>query len=185
MLVGCLLARGFDAGSYRIPRERLESAGIPVSILGSRAGRVLVDRSGRERVRVDFGVASAPADAFAGIYIPGGGSPERLGRDPHVVAFLREVFRAGEPIGVVAQGSLLLLKAALVRGRRVAARERLRGDLEVAGARVLDREVVIDGNLVSSPSLEHVEAFSAAFMSVLGCGPQAGAEDLITVQPSG
>lgn len=186
MTVGCLLAQGFDDVALRIPRERLQAAGVHVILVGSRSGAELLDRHRHERVRVEVGMKNAHPDDFAGVYIPGGRSPDRLRADARVVAFVREIFRAGKPIGAIAHGPQLLLTAGLVRGRRLTASPTVRGDLRAAGAFVLDRAVVVDGNLVTSRTSDEddIDAFSVALLTALGLGPEAQAEDVISVQPS-
>lgn len=185
MVVGCLLAHGFDDAAYRIPRERLEAAGVWVRIVGLRSGVVLLGRSGVERVRVEVAVEDAYARDFAGLYIPGGRSPDKLRADPRVVGFVRDVFRMGKVVGAVGHGAQLLLSAGLVRGRRLTASPTVRCDLRAAGALVVDREVVVDGNLITSrTSDEHdIDAFSLALRTALGLPEEM--QDVISVQLSG
>lgn len=185
MVVGCLLAQGFDDVAYRLPRERLEMAGVEIRILGTKRGARLVGRFGKERAFVDAGINEVHPRDFAAIYIPGGQSPDRLRAHPNVVSLVRDVFRMGKPIGAIGHGAQLLLSAGLVHGRRLTASPTVRVDLEAAGAWVVDREVVVDGNLITSrTSDDHdIDAFSLALLSALGLS--AGVQDVISVQPSG
>lgn len=185
MVVGCLLAQGFDDVAYRLPRERLESAGVEVRVVGMKRGARLLGRLGDERAFVDSGIDEVHPGDFAAIYIPGGQSPDKLRAHPKVVTLVRDLFRMGKPIGAIGHGSQLLLSAGLVQGRRLTASRTVRVDLEAAGAWVMNREVVVDGNLITSrTSDDHdIDAFSLALLSALGLS--AGVQDVISVQPSG
>ena len=187
MLVGCLLARDFDEDAYRLPRERLEMAGVEVRIVGVRRGQLLLGFDGRERVCVDMGIRAAVEADFDGIYIPGGSSPDHLRAHPLVIELVRKLFRAGRPIGALGHGPQILLTAGLVRGRRLTASPTVRGDLRAAGAHVLDREIVVDGNLVTTPGTHagELDTFSHVFLSMLGVPTGSFAEDVISVQLSG
>lgn len=187
MLVGCLLARDFDDDGYSLPRERLEAAGVDVRIVGLRRGQLLLGLEGRQRVCVDLSVRVACATDFDAIYIPGGSSPDHLRAHPLVIEFVRKLFRAGKPIGALGHGPQVLLTAGLVRGRRMTASPTVRGDLLLAGAHVIDRAIVVDGNLVTTPSTHagEIETFSHVLLSMLGVPTEPFAEDVISVQLSG
>lgn len=187
MIVGCLLARDFDDAAYRLPRERLEEAGVSVRVVGLRRGQVLVGLGGRERVRVDAGIATVHPIELDGIYIPGGSSPDHLRSHPLVIDLVRRIFRAGRPVGALGHGPQVLLTAGLVRGRRMTASPTVRGDLLAAGATVLDREIVVDGNLVTTRSTHpsEIDVFSYVLLSMLGIVTDPFMDDVISVQLSG
>lgn len=187
MIVGCLLARDFADATYRLPRQRLEMVGIEVCVIGLRKGQSLLGLEGHERVWADVGIEAACHADLAGIYIPGGSSPDRLRAHPRVIELVQRLFRTGRPIGAIGHGPQILLTAGLVRGRRLTASPTVRGDLMAAGAIVLDREVVVDGNLVTTRGMYEgdLDAFSIALLSLLGMFPDQWHEDVISVQLSG
>lgn len=185
MAVACVVARRFEDASFRIPFDELTRAGVPVRVVGQRAGARLVGRHGREHVRVDVGIDDARVDDFDALYIPGGLSPDRLRADPRVVAFVRAFHRAGKPIAATCHGPKLLVTAGIVRGRKMTAWETVRSDLRAAGALVVDRAVVVDGNLITSRATEDLDELSEELLASVGVGPRAHVEDLISIQPSG
>jgi len=163
-------------------------AGLEVCIVGLRRGQSLLGLNGHERVCVDLAIHSVRPLDFAGIYIPGGSSPDYLRADPRVIELVQRLFRTGRPIGALGHGPQILLTAGLVRGRRMTASPTVRIDLMAAGATVLDREVVVDGNLVTSRAMQQgdLDAFSTAFLSLLGAFSDWPLEDdVISVQLSG
>jgi protease I len=96
-------------------------------------------------------VSDASIDDYAALILPGGTcNPDRLRTDAAAVAFVRDFVRSGKPVAVICHGPWSLVEADVVRGRRLTSWPSVRTDLRNAGADVVDEEVVVDGNLVSS-----------------------------------
>jgi protease I len=64
----------------------------------------------------------------------------------------------------------LLIEADLVYGRQITSWPSIRTDLVNAGARWIDREVAIDGNLITSRRPDDLPAFSDAILRMLAEG---------------
>jgi len=64
----------------------------------------------------------------------------------------------------VCHGPQLLVEADAVRGKTLASWPSVRKDLENAGAHWVDRQVVEDGNLITSRKPDDLEAFSEAIL---------------------
>jgi protease I len=77
-------------------------------------------------------------------------NPHHLRRNPAVLRFVRDFFRAGKPVGAICHGPWTLIDADLVRGRRMTSYESIQTDLKNAGADWIDQEVVVDNGLVTS-----------------------------------
>lgn len=60
-----------------------------------------------------------------------------------------------------------MIDAGVAKGRTLTSYPSLRIDLQNAGASVVDREVVVDGNLISSRSPDDLPAFCAAIVEAL------------------
>jgi protease I len=96
---------------------------------------------------------------LAGLIVPGGYAPDRLRRHDSVVELVRCVFDLGVPIASICHGGSLLVSANVVRGRKVTSFHSIEIDLINAGARYIDREVVVDGNLITSRTPDDLPAF--------------------------
>jgi protease I len=71
------------------------------------------------------------------------------------------------PVGTICHGPQVPAVYGLLRGRTTAAFPPLTGDMENAGATVVDGPDVVDGNMVSCRGWPDLPEWSRAFMGVL------------------
>jgi len=172
--IACLLAEGFEDSEFRIPYDRLKQAGYLVEIIGVNAGQKLEGERKRETATTDFGIDEVQVADYQGLLIPGGYSPDKLRADERFVAFVKEFDRTGRPLAAVCHGPQLLLTAELQRGRTLTAWKTVQSDLRQAGANVVDEQVVVDRNWITSRKPDDLEAFSARFVSELDAAARGG-----------
>ena len=172
--IACLLADGFEDSEFQIPCDWLSAAGYTVEIVGARAGDALKGEKGRETVVVDLSIDEADVDSYEGMLIPGGHSPDILRADDRFVEFVRAFDATGRPLAAVCHGPQILLTAELQGGRTLTAWPTVQGDLRQAGAHVVDRDVVVDDNWITSRKPADLEAFTAKFVEELGELEQRG-----------
>jgi protease I len=79
---------------------------------------------------------------------------------PKAVAFVKAFFDAGKPVGVICHGSWTMIEAGAARGHRMTSWPSLKTDLENAGAKWVDEQVVVDGQLVTSRKPDDIPAFN-------------------------
>ena len=166
--IACLLASGFEDSEFRIPFDRLRQAGYLVEIIGFEAGQKLEGERKRESATTDFGIDEVQVADYQGLLIPGGYSPDKLRADQRFIDFVKEFDATGRPLAAVCHGPQLLLAAELQRGRTLTAWKTVQSDLRQAGAKVVDEEVVVDRNWITSRKPDDLEAFSARFLAELG-----------------
>lgn len=166
--VVCLLGQGFEDSEFRVPYDRLRSAGIAVDVVGAKAGEELKGYRGKETIRTDRAIDQIRAEDYAALLIPGGYSPDHLRADDRFVQFVKAFDRTGHPIAAVCHGPQLLISAELVRGRTMTAWKTIQGDLRQIGAKVKDEAVVIDRNWITSRQPSDLEEFSEALIDALG-----------------
>lgn len=83
-----------------------------------------------------------------------------LRMEPAARRLVRAMDEAGKAVGAIGHGAWLLVSAGLVAGRSLASWPSLQDDIRNAGGEWVDREVVIDGNWVSSRGPDDLAAFS-------------------------
>jgi protease I len=165
--IAVLLANDFEDSEFSVPRERLIRAGHTLVLVGRRAGETVRGKHGQVEATVQQAADGLSTDGFGALLIPGGHSPEALRSDEGVVDFVRRFARTGRPIAAVCHGPQLLIEAGLVRDRTLTSWPSVRDELIDAGARWEDREVVVDGNLITSRQPEDLQAFSGALLERL------------------
>ncbi|HYX45184.1 MAG TPA: type 1 glutamine amidotransferase domain-containing protein [Acidimicrobiales bacterium] len=165
--VAFVLADMFEDSEFRVPYDRLRDAGHEVTVVGQEAGKELEGKQGEERVTPDASADSASAGDFDALVIPGGYSPDKLRTHEGLVKFVRAFFDADKPVAAICHAGSLLVEADAVRGRQVTSWPSVRTDLVNAGAEWVDREVVEDGNLITSRNPDDLDAFTAAILGRL------------------
>ena len=176
--VALLVTDGFEQSELVEPRRALREAGATSMIVSPRKtevqGWIHFDKG--DRFKVDVSLDAANADDFDALVLPGGvANPDQLRTQPMAVEFVRGFVDSGKPIAAICHGSWTLIDAGGVRGRSITSWPSLKQDLLNAGAKWLDREVVVDGGLVSSRKPDDLPAFTRSMVQVFsrrGAGPR-------------
>ncbi len=100
-------------------------------------------------VQADLGLDDVEPSQYQGLVLPGGRAPEYLRNKPKAVAIVRHFVEAGKPIAANCHGPLLVVAAGGAKGKTLTCFPDLEPDMRAAGAEFVNREVVVDGNLVS------------------------------------
>ena len=166
-----LATDGFEQSELTEPKANLEKAGIETKVVSLKPGKIKgwdQDDWGDE-VAVDLTLDDASADDFDALLLPGGQiNPVKLRMEDVAIELIKAFDSAGKPIAAICHAPWLLAEANLVDGRTVTSWPSIRTDLANAGADVVDREVVVDGNLITSRNPDDIPAFSKALIEKLG-----------------
>jgi len=157
---------GFEDSELLEPRKRLLAAGADVT-LASPAEEQIKGEHGA-LLTPDRKIADVAERDFDALLIPGGvRNPDKLRVIDEAVDLVRDFSDAGKPIAAICHGPWLLVEADVVDGVRVTSWPSVRTDLRNAGADVVDEEVVIDGNIVTSRKPADIPAFTGAFIDLV------------------
>lgn len=161
---------GFEESELFGPREILQGKGAEVMLasLDRVPIQATVHDDPGKTIRPDLVVGEAKVADYDALILPGGvRNPDALRTHKDVIELIRDFDRAGKPVASICHGPWLLIEADLVRGRTVTSWPSIRTDLRNAGAEVVDREVVTDGNLVTSRKPQDVPAFTRAVIELV------------------
>lgn len=161
--VAILATDGFEQSELFEPRMALEEAGASVSIVSLESGEIKGwnEKNWGDSVAVDLTIDEANAEDFDALQLPGGVmNPDKLRMNDAAVAFIKSFFEAGKPVAAICHAPWTLVEADVVRGRTVTSWASLRTDLENAGAKWIDQEVVVDNGLVTSRNPQDIPAFN-------------------------
>lgn len=170
--VAVLATDGFEQSELMEPKRLLEEAGAQVTVIAPEGKQQITGWSKKnwgEQVRVDESLEHAKAEGFDALVLPGGVmNPDQLRQLPQAVDFVKAFGDAGKPIAAICHGPWTLINAGLVKGHQVTSWPSLRQDLENAGATWVDREVVTDGQLITSRKPADIPAFVDAVIQSMG-----------------
>ncbi len=107
-----------------------------------------------------------PAD-YNLLVISGGKGPEKMRLDKDALEITRYFFKENKPVAAICHGPQVLVSAGVIKGRKATCWLGIRDDIIAAGALYEDREVVIDGNLISSRSPHDLYAFGREMIKML------------------
>ncbi|MCK5940909.1 MAG: type 1 glutamine amidotransferase [Planctomycetes bacterium] len=148
------------------PRLRLLEAGFEPVLAGQQAGARYRGKHGYPATS-DVAVGDVDPADFAGVLAPGGWMPDKLRRDPAVLAFVRACDASRKLVASICHGGWICISADIVRGRDYTGSLGIKDDLVHAGARFVDAPVVVDGHHVSSRKPDDLPQFCAAMLDVL------------------
>jgi protease I len=167
MRIACLLDVDYEDAEFKQPYDEFRKAGHQVTIVGLAAGKELRGKRGTITVKADAGIDQVRPEQFDALFIPGGYSPDHLRADPRMVAFTKAFFDADKPVLAICHGPQLLITARVVKGRTMTAWKTIQDDLRQVGANVVDKEVVVDRNLVTSRQPSDIPAFIRESLKLL------------------
>ena len=122
-----------------------------------------VERPGY-RIPSDLSFGQVKVAEFEAVMLIGGRAPEFLRHDPKVIRIVREFHQRGKWIFSICHGIQILIAAGLVSGRRLTCYRNVRLELEHGGGHWVDRQSVVDGNLITSQTWEsHPEFYRDIF----------------------
>ena len=148
------------------PVLRLREAGAQVTIVGPKAGESYKSKEGYP-AKADLSMDDARASDFDAVIIPGGYAPDRMRRHQAMLRLAREAFQAGKVVAAICHAAWVPISAGIVKGRTMTCVGAVKDDVINAGANYVDREVVVDGNLISSRTPPDLPAFCREIVKAL------------------
>lgn len=161
-----ITAQNFQDEEFVYPYYRLKEEGVEVDVA----------TPAMENVTGKYGVPSRPNKHFKKllvqdydlVVIPGGfEAPDRLRIIPEVLEFVRRMDRDDKVVAAICHGPWVCVSAGIVKNRRMTGYIAIRDDLVNAGAIYVDEDVVVDGNLVTSPHYRNNGDFMGAVIKCL------------------
>lgn len=155
----------FEDSELLVPYYRLREEGWQVDIASLAPGRI----HGKHGYEVAAGMAlrDVNPDDYALLVLPGGMAPAALRKEQAALDIARAFFRAGKPVAAICHGPQLLVSAGLLQGRHATCYHAVAPELQEAGALYADREVVVDGMLITARQPSDLPAFMRELMKLL------------------
>ena len=155
----------FEDTELLVPLYRLREEHIEVDVASLKEGPI----TGLHGYTVDAGLALENVDptAYHLLVLPGGKAPTTLREQPAALSIAAHFFEVKKPVAAICHGPQILAAADLVRGMQVTCVASVAPEVEAAGAAYVDREVVVDANLITSRTPDDLPAFMREMMRAI------------------
>jgi protease I len=177
--IAILATDGFEQVELTVPQQRLTQEGATVDILSVHPGAIKgwdVKEWGDD-VKVDRLVEDADIGEYDALVLPGGViNPDTLRMQEPAVSFVRDFYDTGKPLAAICHGPWMLIEAGVVDGKSATSWPSLKTDMKNAGAQWTDKEVVVDGGLITSRKPDDLPAFVSKIIEEVREGAHARAD---------
>ncbi len=164
--VGMLVEQDYQDMEVWYPLYRLREAGHRVLVIGTGSAPAYKGKFGYP-IDVETTADKVSARDLDGIIIPGGRAPDYLRRHKAVTGLVRDCHGQGKVVGAICHAGWVLVSAGILKGKTVTCFSAIRDDVEAAGASWVDREVQVDGNLVTARKPDDLPAFCREILRLL------------------
>jgi protease I len=158
-------ADNFEDLELFVPYYRFKEEGIDVDVASMKKGKIK-GKHGYE-MEVNRTLDEVDPGEYDILVLPGGKAPETVRKQPRAVEIARAFFEKNKPVSAICHGPQTLITAGLLKGRRATCYRTVAPELTEAGALYEDRDVVVDGNLVTSRQPSDIPAFLRETMKKL------------------
>ena len=155
----------FEDSELIEPLRQLQAKGVAVDVAAPHRG-VITGKHGHH-VKAGLALDEVKPQRYELLVLPGGKAPAELQNNAQAVAIARYFLEAGKPVAAICHGPQVLIPTGLVAGRSATCYHSMARELAAAGVDYQDREVVVDGNLITSRQPADLPAFMRAIFKAL------------------
>ena len=148
------------------PYYRLKEEGAEVLFVGTGSAASYQGKFGTP-VNADTTADKVNAKDLDALIIPGGWAPDFLRRHESVLNLVRAMDQAKKLVASICHGGWVLASAKILSGRTLTSFSAIKDDVIHAGAKYVDREVQVDGNLITSRNPDDLPAFMREIIAAL------------------
>ena len=161
-----ITAQNFQDEEFTYPYYRLLEEGYSVDVA----------TPDKANVHGKYGVPARPtidtkdlkADDYDLVLLPGGfEAPDRLRIRKEVLSFVKEMYEKNKVVAAICHGPWICISAGIMKGKRATGYISIADDIRNAGGIYVEEDVVIDGNLITSPHYRNNGDFMKATIKVL------------------
>ncbi len=164
--VAVLVEQQYQEMEVWYPVYRLREAGCQVTLVGPEAGVSYPSKLGYP-AKSDKAAKDVKAGDFDGIVLPGGFAPDFIRRHEPMLKLVRDMAEQGKVLAAICHGPWVLCSTTALRGKKATCFFAIKDDVINAGAKYVDEEVVVDGNVITSRKPDDLPAFVVAMMKAL------------------
>ncbi|WP_439693021.1 type 1 glutamine amidotransferase domain-containing protein [Curtobacterium sp. SP.BCo] len=162
---------GVEQDEIVVPVEQLRERGATVTVAAQETGAIQTlvgDKDPGKTVDPDTTIGGVSAQGFDALVVPGGTiNADTIRTDKQAVSLVAAFVAADKPVAAICHGPWTLVEAGVLPGRTITSFPSLQTDVRNAGAEWVDREVQVDGGIITSRNPDDLPAFVDAIESAL------------------
>ena len=162
--IAILATNGFEEVELTSPLKAMKDEGFEVDIVSLKAGKIKAwDKDHwSDEYDVDKTVDQVNANQYNALMLPGGVmNPDNLRTNEDALTFVKDFFAQHKPVAAICHAAWTLISAGVVEGREMTSYHTIKDDLVNAGAKWVDKEVVVDEGFVTSRNPDDLPAFNS------------------------
>lgn len=165
MKILLITADGYDDSEVLYPYFRLLEEGFQVDVASFQKGPV----SGKYHfvIQADRSFDEVCTEKYDGLMIPGGKAPEKIRQNSAALNAVSYFMEKCLPVAAICHGQQILISAHVLVGKQCTCYPGVKDDVINSGGTYEDREVVVDGNLVTSRCPDDLPYFMREFVKLL------------------
>jgi len=161
-----ITAQNFQDEEFTYPYYRALEAGYKVDVATPDKASVYGKYGVPAKPTVD--TKDLNAKDYDLVILPGGfEAPDRLRLRKEVLKFVKNMYESGKVVAAICHGPWICISAGIMKGKKATAYMSIADDMRNAGAIYLEQDVVIDGNLITSPHYRNNPNFMKAVIEVV------------------
>lgn len=148
------------------PKLRLIEAGAEVIVAGPETTKIYTGKHSYP-CKSDAAISEINEDDFDGLILAGGFAPDKLRRDKKVLEITKHMHKDKKLIAHICHAGWIPISASIMKGFTCTSTPGIKDDLINAGAKWVDKPVVIDRNMISSRRPEDLPLYCRAIIDFL------------------
>ena len=161
-----ITAQNFQDEEFTYPYYRLLEEGYSVDVATPDKSVVYGKYGVPTRPTID--TKDLKAADYDLVILPGGfEAPDRLRIRKEVLSFVKGMYENNKVVAAICHGPWICISAGILKGKRATGYISIADDIKNAGATYVDEDVVVDGNLITSPHYRNNGDFMKATIRLL------------------
>jgi len=148
------------------PYYYLKEAGIEIDLVAAEANKEYHSKEGYPCTST-VKASEANINDYSCMIVPGGFAPDYMRRSEDVIKFANDMVNSRKIIAAICHGGWLLCSTKIYKGKKATCYIAIKDDIINAGADYVDRECVVDGNLITSRKPDDLPSFCKALLDKL------------------
>ena len=117
---------------------------------------------------VDAQLSDVLPEDYDAVVLPGGTvNADQLRIVPDALNFVESMYNSDKVVAAICHAPWVLVSLGIVEGKTMTSYPTLKDDIQNAGGRWINQEVVVDGHIITSRNPDDIPAFSQAIIDAL------------------